>query len=119
MGNPFVHVELMSTDTQKTKAFFGKLFNWNLEDMPMPAGAYTMINVGSGTGGGIMQNPIPGAPSSWVPYVGVDDVKAATEKARQLGAKVMKEITEIPNMGSFSIITDPTGSMLGLWQAKT
>jgi uncharacterized protein len=119
MGNPFVHVELMSTDTAKTKAFFGKLFDWNLEDMPMPAGAYTMINVGSGTGGGIMQNPIQGAPSSWVPYVGVADVKAATEKARQLGAKVMKDITQIPNMGSFSIISDPTGSLLGLWQSNT
>ena len=119
MGNPFVHVELMSTDTQKTKDFYGALFDWQLEDMPMPAGAYTMIKVGSGTGGGIMQNPIPNAPSSWVPYVGVDDVKAATEKAKKLGAKVMKELTEIPNMGSFTIISDPTGSMLGLWQSKT
>ena len=118
MGNPFVHVELMSTDTEKAKSFYGQLFEWQLEDMPMPAGAYTMIKVGSGTGGGIMHNPITGAPSSWVPYVGVDDVKAATEKAQKLGAKLMKEITEIPNMGSFSIITDPTGSMLGLWQTK-
>lgn len=118
MGNPFVHVELMATDTQEAKAFYGKLFDWQLEDMPMPAGAYTMIKVGSGTGGGIMHNPIANAPSSWVPYVGVDDVKAATEKAKELGAKVMKELTEIPNMGSFTIITDPTGSMLGLWQSK-
>jgi predicted enzyme related to lactoylglutathione lyase len=119
MGNPFVHIELMSTDTDKAKAFYGKLFDWELEDMPMPAGAYTMIKVGFGTGGGIMHNPIPDAPSSWVPYVAVDDVQAATEKAKELGAKLMKEITEIPNRGSFSIISDPTGSMLGLWQSKT
>ena len=26
MGNPFVHVELMSTDVGKAKAFYGKLF---------------------------------------------------------------------------------------------
>jgi predicted enzyme related to lactoylglutathione lyase len=118
MANPFVHIELMSTDTDKSKAFFGKLFNWELEDMPMPAGAYTMIKVGSGTGGGIMHNPIPGAPSSWVPYVDVEDLRAATAKAQSLGGKLMKEITEIPNMGSFSIITDPTGAMLGLWETK-
>jgi uncharacterized protein len=118
MGNPFVHAELMSTDVNKSKAFYGKLFDWELEDMPMPAGAYTMIRVGSGTGGGMMQNPIPDAPSSWVPYVEVSDVKEATEKAKSLGAKLMKEITEIPNMGSFSLITDPTGSMIGLWQTK-
>jgi len=108
----------MSTDVNKSKAFYGQLFDWTLEDTPMPAGAYTMIKVGSGTGGGIMHNPISDAPSSWVPYVEVADVKAATEKAEKLGAKAMKEITEVPNMGWFSIITDPTGSMLGLWQTK-
>ena len=40
MGNPFVHVELMSTDVGKAKAFYGKLFDWKLEngeewDMPI------------------------------------------------------------------------------------
>ena len=33
MGNPFVHVELMSTNVGKAKAFYGKLFDWKLEDM--------------------------------------------------------------------------------------
>lgn len=36
MANPFVHIELMSSDVGKAKAFYGKLFNWQLEDMPMP-----------------------------------------------------------------------------------
>ena len=36
MANPFVHVELMSTDVAKAKSFYGKLFDWTLEDMPMP-----------------------------------------------------------------------------------
>ena len=61
---------------------------------------------------------MPGAPSSWMAYVLVDDVKAATSKAKSLGANVMKDVNEVPNMGWFSIITDPTGAMLGLWQAK-
>jgi uncharacterized protein len=120
MANPFVHVELMSTDVAKAKSFYGKLFDWSLEDMPMPTGdgTYTMIGVGEGTGGGLMKNPIPGAPSSWLAYVLVDDLKAATSKAKSLGAKVMKDETEIKGMGSFAIITDPTGAMLGLWQSK-
>jgi predicted enzyme related to lactoylglutathione lyase len=118
MGNPFVHVELMSTDVGKAKAFYGKLFDWKLEDMPMGDSTYTMIRVGEGTGGGLMKNPIPGASSSWVAYVLVDDVKAATGKAASLGATVMKDITEVPGAGSFSLITDPTGAMLGLWEPK-
>jgi predicted enzyme related to lactoylglutathione lyase len=119
MANPFVHVELMSTDVNRSKEFYGKLFDWKMQDMPNPAtGTYTLINVGEGTGGGMMKNPMPGAPSSWMAYVSVDDVKAATSKAKSLGANVMKDVNEVPNMGWFSIITDPTGAMLGLWQAK-
>ncbi len=118
MANPFVHVELNTTDVAKAKTFYGKLFNWKLEDMPMPEGAYTMINVGEGTGGGLMKHPVPGAPSAWLAYVLVDDVKASTSKAKSLGATVMKDVTDVMGMGSFSIITDPTGAVLGLWQAK-
>jgi predicted enzyme related to lactoylglutathione lyase len=118
MGNPFVHVELMSADVSKAKAFYGKLFDWKLEDMQMPDMTYTMIKVGEGTGGGLMKNPMPGAPSMWVAYVEVADVAAATAKAKSLGAQVVKDVADVQGAGSFSIITDPTGAMLGLWQSK-
>ena len=108
----------MANDVAKAKTFYGQLFNWKLEDMDLGHMTYTMIKVGDGTGGGMMQNPIPNAPSMWLSYVDVDDLKSATAKAKTLGGKVMKDITEVPNMGSFSIITDPTGAMLGLWQPK-
>jgi predicted enzyme related to lactoylglutathione lyase len=86
--------------------------------MPMSEMTYTMIKVGEGTGGGLMKNPMPGAPSSWVPYVLVDDVRAATAKAKSLGATLMKDVSEVPGMGWFSIITDPTGAILGFWESK-
>lgn len=119
MANPFVHVELNTTDPARAKAFYGQLFDWKLDDMDMDGFTYTTINPGDGTGGGMMQHPVPGAPSSWLAYVIVDDVKASTQKAAALGATVMKEASEVPGMGWFSIITDPTGAMLGLWQSKT
>ena len=119
MPNPFVHVELNSTDVAKSKAFYGKLFDWTLEDMPIGDLDYTMIRVGKGTGGGMMKQLIPGAGSAWLPYVDVPDIKAATKKAKDLGAKVMKDVSEVADMGWLSIIVDPTGAMLGLWQPKT
>jgi predicted enzyme related to lactoylglutathione lyase len=118
MANPFVHVELNSTDVAKAKAFYGSLFDWKLEDMPMPVGTYTMIDVGEGTGGGMMTHPVPGAPSAWLPYVLVDDVTVCTKKAADLGAQVMRDVTEIPGMGAFSIIVDPTGATIGLWETR-
>jgi predicted enzyme related to lactoylglutathione lyase len=119
MANPFVHVELNTTDLAKAKDFYGKLLNWELEDVPMgDMGTYTLVKVGegAGTGGGMMTHPVPGMPSSWLAYVAVDDINASTEKARSLGAHIIRDVTEIPNIGSFSIFADPTGAVLALWK---
>ncbi len=118
MANPFVHVELNTTDLDKSKAFYSQLFDWKLEDMPMGPESYTVIQVGQGTGGGMMKHPVPGAPSAWLAYVLVDDIHVATKKAASLGAKVMKDVTEVTGMGWLSILIDPTGAALGLWQTK-
>lgn len=118
MPNPFVHVKLNTTDVDKAKAFYSKLFAWKLEDVPMPGGSYTMINVGEGTGGGMMKHPMPGAPSMWLSYVQVDDIAAATQKAKSLGATLIKDVTEVMGAGWLSIIVDPTGAPLGLWKPK-
>jgi predicted enzyme related to lactoylglutathione lyase len=119
MANAFVHVELETTDLGKAKSFYTHLFDWKLEEMPMAGGEpYTLIKVGSGTGGGMMKHPMAGAPSMWLAYVEVNDVDAATKKAQSLGAKVIKGVTEVPNTGWFSIISDPTGAHLGLWKPK-
>ncbi len=118
MGNPFVHVELSTTDVGRAREFYTRLFDWKLEEMPMPGGSYTLIQVGEGTGGGMMAHPMPGAPSAWMAYVAVDDIASATRRARDLGATVCKDVTEVEGAGWFSIITDPTGAMLGLWQSR-
>ena len=118
MANPFVHIELNTTDPAKARAFYSKLFGWKLEDIQMADGTtYTMIQPGNGTGGGMLKHPMPGAPSFWLAYVDVDDIRAATDKAKSLGATVEKDVTEVPGMGSFSIVTDPTGATLALWKA--
>lgn len=118
MANPFVHVELNTNDVAKAKRFYGELFDWKMEDVQMPDFTYTMIDVGEGTGGGLMKNLIPGVPSFWLAYSQVDDIEAATRKAKSLGATVMKDVTEVMDMGWLSIIVDPTGAMLGLWKPK-
>jgi predicted enzyme related to lactoylglutathione lyase len=51
-------------------------------------------------------------------YVEVDDIRATTQKAEELGGKIMKDVTEVPGMGWFSFIQDPTGSVLGLWKSR-
>ena len=117
MANPFVHVELNTQDVGKAKDFYSKLFDWKLEDMPGGM-EYTLIKAEGGTGGGMMTHPVPGAPSAWLAYVMVDDVPASTAKAKSLGATILRDTTEIPGVGWFSIFTDPTGATLALFKPK-
>jgi predicted enzyme related to lactoylglutathione lyase len=116
MANPFVHIELHTKDVKKSKKFYTSMFNWKMEEFP--AMDYTIINVGEGTGGGMMKNPMPGDPDNWLPYILVEDVAESTKKAKTLGATIAKEVTEVPDMGWFSVIIDPSGAAFGLWQPK-
>jgi predicted enzyme related to lactoylglutathione lyase len=93
------------------------LFDWKLKDVDMGGGqTYTMVDVGNGTGGGMFE--MPGAPIAWIPYAAVSDVAKSTDKARSLGAQILKEKSEVPGMGWFSIFRDPTGAMIALWEPK-
>lgn len=51
----------------------------------------------------------------WIPFAEVDDVDAATRKARELGASVVAEKTRGP-AGEYSIVCDPGGAAVALWQ---
>lgn len=120
MANPFVHIELQTNDLPKAKEFYATLFDWQLEDLAMQAGGdYTIIKVGEGTGGGMMTCPIPGVPPHWLAYVEVDNIVASTEKAKSLGATIAQDTMDIGEHGWISIIIDPAGAVLGLWQGKT
>jgi predicted enzyme related to lactoylglutathione lyase len=117
MANPFVHVELNTGDLAVARAFYKKLFDWKLEDMPMGEGqSYTMISVGKGVAGGMQAKPMPDAPTQWLPYVQVDSIKRSIAKARKLGAHIVVEHMPVADMGALGIFVDPTGAVLGLWQ---
>ena len=82
-----------------------------------PGMSYTFLKAGEQNAAGLLQMPKePGdAPTTWMAYVTVTDLPAAVAKAKALGAKICKDITDLP-MGRFAIITDPQGAALGLWQ---
>lgn len=118
MAQPFVHLELNTPDLTKAKDFYGQLCGWTFEDIEMeaPAGTYSIFKPSSGPGGGIysMQGPA----TAWLPYIGVENLKESTDKATALGAKVLMREQEVPGRGWFSILEDPTGASVALWQAK-
>jgi hypothetical protein len=114
MPNPFVHVELNTDDVAKAKKFYKALFDWKLGPMGPD---YTGIDVGKGTGGGMQKKPMPEAPTQWLPYVDVADVKKTIAKAKKLGATIHVEYMEIGTMGAIGIFSDPSGAAIGVWAA--
>ena len=90
------------------------MFGWTFTDNPMPVGVYSMFKPDAGPGGGMYT--MPGMPPGWLAYVGVDDIRAATEKAVSLGAKVNVGPQEVPGHGWMTILTDPSGAAIALWQ---
>ncbi len=118
MSNPFVHLELTTPDLAKSKEFYTKLFNWTITDNNMGDGMnYATFKPTDGPGGGMFT--MPGVPTMWLPYVGVEDINAATEKAKSLGATIHRGPHEVPNMGWFTVLADPNGTAIALWQTKS
>ena len=114
MGNPFVHLDLSTTDPVASKKFYGAVFDWKFNDFPQMN--WTGIDVGKGVGGGLGKKQMPDQPSAWTAYVEVDDVKSTMAKAAKAGATVIVPYMDIPGMGAFGIFIDPQGAALGVWQ---
>lgn len=109
--------ECYSTDDEAAQRFYSALAGWTMEAKDLgPAGTYRIQKKGDKQAGGIMQHPMPGTPSCWIVYFLVEDLGHSTSRARQLGATVMMENVPIPDVGSFSMLTDPVGAMFALFQ---
>jgi predicted enzyme related to lactoylglutathione lyase len=110
----FVFTELHTSEHQRARAFYADLLGWTYSDVPTPTESYTFISAVGGMAGGIASSSC--AASSWLPYVGVADVEAMTAKAKALGAAIEVDCRAFGGLGTLSVIRDPTGARVGLWQ---
>ena len=108
--------ELLTSDVDAAKSFYGQLFGWTYADAPVDDKTYTLVQVNGEEVAGIMHTP-PDAgqmPPAWGVYVTVDDVDAAAQKAVALGGKVYLPPQDIPEVGRFCVIGDPQGASISL-----
>jgi predicted enzyme related to lactoylglutathione lyase len=113
-SNPVVHLELHTGDLRSARTFYERLCGWRAERIEAGGGSYLAFE-GAGVSRGIVECEIP--QPLWLPYVGVADIDAATDRARLLGAAVLLEPREGP-AGWRSVVTAPAGSQLAFWQPK-
>lgn len=109
--------ELLTTNLDSAKEFYGKLFGWEFTETETIHGTpYLVAMKGETMVAGMMgKEGLPeNVPSLWDPYVTVDDVDTATKEVEELGGTVILPPTEIPNVGRFSVVQDPQGIGLNL-----
>ncbi len=112
--------ELVTDDTEACEAFFTQLTGWTTDSNPMEdGGVYTFFKQGDRPVGGMMSMQslgLKGVPSHWMAYLTVEDVDAACARCRELGGRIVMEPMDVPGIGRFAIIADPSDAALGLAQ---
>ena len=111
MGQPVVHFEIIGRDGKKLQEFYSGVFDWHIDaDNPMDYGIVD-THGGGGIGGGIGQGD---GESRVTFYVQVDDPQAYLSRIEAMGGKTVMPVTEIPNMVTFALFSDPDGNVVGL-----
>lgn len=116
----FVWRELMTTDVEDAKGFYGELFGWAFKGSEMPGGTtYWVASAGEKQVGGLMQKPKDvDAPPHWSGYVSVPDVDAATARAKAEGGQSPMSL-DIEGVGRMGLILDPNGAVSWAFKAST
>ena len=119
----FCWTELMTGDIAAAKKFYTDLIGWKLVDQDMGNMTYTMIFPPGAQEpvGGMMAmegTDFQGVPPHWMPYIMVENVDQSAGKCAELGGKVVYPSTDIPDIGRFCVIQDPTGATIALYQNK-
>jgi predicted enzyme related to lactoylglutathione lyase len=122
-----VHFEIPADDLDRAKNFYGSVFGWQLQTVPMPGGEYTTVittpvdeqtqmptEPGAINGGIFVRNESP--VTSPVITVDVDGIDDALKQIEDQGGSTVTPRTPIPGMGAFAYFKDPEGNVLGLWE---
>ena len=120
--------ELGTNNLEACKTFYGELLGWNLKQGSVPGGGMEYFEITNGDGCGFggmyeMNKEMCGSegelpPPHWMSYIAVDDVDASAAKVWDLGGKVCVPPTDIPNVGRFCVVNDPTGATFSLITLK-
>jgi uncharacterized protein len=114
-SNPVVHLELHTPDLPQARALYAELCGWRPDWIETRTGSYLSLDLGCGLSGGIVECPVRA--SVWLPYVEVEEIAEATDRARRLGAVVLLDPREGP-AGWRSVVRTPVGGELAFWQPK-
>lgn len=127
--NKVTHFEIPYENKARANAFYKDVFEWVLDDFPMPDGNdytiarttetdenYMIKKPGAINGGMFKRDASNNTPKSPVITITVDSIDEHFEKVKQAGGEVAVDKGEVPDMGYYAYIKDTEGNMIGLWE---
>jgi predicted enzyme related to lactoylglutathione lyase len=121
-----VHFEIPADDLDRAKDFYGSIFGWHLDTMPMAGGEYTSVRTtsvdeqtqmptepGAINGGMVKRDERMPSP---VITIDVEDIDQSLKEIEASGGSTVTPRNAIPGMGAYAYFKDPEGNVLGLWE---
>jgi predicted enzyme related to lactoylglutathione lyase len=111
--------DLMTSDLEKAKAFYGELFGWTFEggDEEKYGGYTTAFKDGEQVAGLMPKDPEQDAmPDAWTVYLKTDDIQRTAMKVQESGGQVFMPPMEVPEQGHMAVFGDAGGAAFGSWQ---
>lgn len=109
-------VDYGAVDVDAAVRFYTEVLDWTAETSGPEYGGYVMCRVGDRDAAGI--GPAQeGAPAAWTTYLASTDVDTTTTRAADAGATVLAPPFDVGDLGRMSVLADPQGAVLGVWQA--
>jgi len=121
--NTFCWADLVTIDANAAKKFYKTVFNWSAIDVPAGENqTYTMLQKDGKNVCALYamdkERQQQSEPPFWQSYVAVKDIDAIIKKVIKLEGKIILSPFDIFDYGRMSVIQDPTGASLALWQAN-
>jgi uncharacterized protein len=110
----FCWIDLGTPDVPRARIFYGELFGWRFKEVP---GGYLMCRLDGKVVTGIHEHS-PEEGAHWSSYVSVEDIEDTTARAADLGGTVAQGPIDVGETARISVIRDPAGAEVCLWQAK-
>ncbi len=112
--------DLSTPDAAAASRFYSSLFGWQLTMGEHDPSGYLHIKNGADFIGGIPASAHrdPQEPPHWLIYFLASDCTAAAAKAKELGAQLLLEPMDMPNVGRMAVVKDPQGAVFALFQPQ-
>ncbi len=116
IGAP-VWVDLLTSDPEKSRAFYGELFGWQSEAAGEEFGGYANFSLdGVQVAGNMGNDGQAGVPDGWAVYLASADAAATVDAAAANGGAVVFPPMAVGELGTMAIVTDPGAGRIGVWQ---